>query len=73
MQFVQLASPHDAGVNDVSFDYYGKRLASCSSDKHIKVYDYNDKTRSWDTYDISRAHGGVIWRLSWAHPEFGQV
>ena len=73
MQFTQLASPHEAGINDIVFDYYGKRLASCSSDKRIKIYDFNEKNRSWENYDISRAHDGVIWRLSWAHPEFGQV
>ena len=73
MQFTQLASPHEAGVNDVAFDYYGKRLASCSSDKRIKIYDFIEKSREWDIHDISRAHDGVIWRLSWAHPEFGQI
>jgi WD40 repeat protein len=73
MQFTQLANPHEAGVNDVAFDYYGKRLASCSSDKRIKIYDFNEKSRDWDCHDINRAHDGVIWRLSWAHPEFGQV
>lgn len=73
MQFTQLVNPHEASVNDVAFDYYGKRLASCSSDKKIKIYDFNEKSREWDSHDISRAHDGVIWRLSWAHPEFGQV
>ncbi len=30
----QLCAQHDA-----QFDYYGKRLATCSSDRSIKVYD----------------------------------
>ena len=24
-------------VHDIAFDYYGRRFASCSSDRHIKV------------------------------------
>ena len=61
MQFSELSSPHQAGVNDISFDYYGKRLTSCSSDKQIKVYDYNEMTKEWDCYDITRAHGGCMY------------
>jgi hypothetical protein len=28
---------HDDYIHDIAFDYYGKRLASCSSDQYIKV------------------------------------
>jgi WD40 repeat protein len=37
MQFTELSPRHNDLVHDISFDYYGKRFASCSSDKHIKV------------------------------------
>lgn len=66
-----------------------KRFASCSSDRSIKVWDlvegvdvgvsYKDqhlqqqnKTR-WMSCEIAKPHSGSIWRISWAHPEFGQV
>ncbi len=30
---------HGDMVHDAAFDYYGRRLATCSSDRLIKVYD----------------------------------
>ncbi len=28
---------HEDYIHDIAFDYYGKRLATCSSDQSIKV------------------------------------
>ena len=72
MEFVKL-SPHDDVVHDISFDFYGRRFATCASDKRIKVWDLVEETGEWTCYDINRAHNDSIWRLSWAHPEFGQL
>ena len=33
-----IESGHTDVVHDVQMDYYGKRIASCSSDKTIKVF-----------------------------------
>jgi nucleoporin SEH1 len=53
-------------IHDVAYDLYGQRVATCSSDQCIRVYDAAGvKVAEW------RAHSGSIWRLSWAHPEFG--
>ena len=53
-------------IHDVAYDHYGHRVATCSSDQTIRIYDSaGNKTAEW------RAHSGSIWRLSWAHPEFG--
>ena len=59
--------PRDAElVNDIAYDCYGQRVATCSSDNTIKIFDAaGQKIAEW------RAHSGSIWRLSWAHPEFG--
>ena len=55
-------------VRDLSYDYYGQRVATCSSDQMIRVYNTKGAlTASW------KAHLGSIWRILWAHPEFGQV
>lgn len=37
--FSSFASAHDDFIHDLSYDYYGKRLASCSSDQKLKIYD----------------------------------
>jgi hypothetical protein len=53
-------------IHDVAYDFFGQRVATCSSDHMIRIYDAaGNKTGEW------RAHSGSIWRLSWAHPEFG--
>nr|CAH8873106.1 unnamed protein product [Trichobilharzia regenti] len=59
-------------IHDVAYDFYGRRMATCSSDQMIKVWDLKDNgewvcTASW------RCHLGSAWRVNWAHPEFGQV
>mmetsp|Transcript_24116 Transcript_24116/g.33064 ORF Transcript_24116/g.33064 Transcript_24116/m.33064 type:complete len:335 (-) Transcript_24116:88-1092(-) len=68
-------------IHDIAFDFYGKRFATCSSDKHIKIWTIDNSTQSrekqtahvWQNIDISRAHQDSIWRLSWANPEFGEI
>jgi nucleoporin SEH1 len=73
MEFMKLTEAHDDVVHDISFDFYGRRIATCASDKRIKVWDLVDETGEWTCSDIPRAHNDSIWRLSWAHPEFGQL
>ena len=74
MDFIELKPGHEDVVNDLVFNYYGKRLASCSADKKIKVWTLDESKQEWLSEDVStRAHQDNIWRLSWAHPEFGQL
>jgi nucleoporin SEH1 len=35
-------------LQDISFDYYGNRMAVCSSDRKIRIYEKNDKDEGWD-------------------------
>ncbi|RWS10508.1 nucleoporin seh1-like isoform X1 [Dinothrombium tinctorium] len=63
---------HKDLIHDVAYDFYGKRLATCSSDQSVKVWDITPDgqwkcTASWKT------HSGSVWKVTWAHPEFGQV
>ena len=78
MEFTALSPLHGDVVNDIAFDFYGKRFATCSNDKEIKVWDLlpsssDDGTLTWQEVSIPRAHQDSIWRISWAHPEFGQL
>lgn len=109
MEFEFIGSHNDV-VNDISFDFYGRRFATCSLDKHIKIWAlkedasadstaggagvsrgvhaikdaaaaansnltnlHSQPTAHWSSFDIPSAHQNAIWRLSWAHPEFGQL
>lgn len=35
----EIRSEHKDVIHDVSYDYYGQRIATCSSDQTVKVYD----------------------------------
>mmetsp|Transcript_8172 Transcript_8172/g.13578 ORF Transcript_8172/g.13578 Transcript_8172/m.13578 type:complete len:273 (-) Transcript_8172:1027-1845(-) len=72
MEFTELSPVHDDLVHDIAFDYYGKRFATCSSDKHIKIWTLDEEKGSWSSFDF-KAHQNSVWRLSWANPEYGQL
>ena len=62
------ASVAPSSVHGIPYDYYGRRVATCSSDGMICVYDEaGHRTGEW------RAHNGSCFRVVWAHPEFGPV
>lgn len=73
MDFVEVSPSHEDLVHDIAFDFYGKRFATCSSDKHIKIWTLDEEKNTWQAHDIPRAHQNSIWRLSWANPEYGQL
>jgi len=63
-------SQHEDMIHDSKFDYYGKSVATGSSDRSIKIFDI-----SGDIYHNSATlvggHDGPVWQLDWAHPKFG--
>mmetsp|Transcript_21142 Transcript_21142/g.35824 ORF Transcript_21142/g.35824 Transcript_21142/m.35824 type:complete len:320 (-) Transcript_21142:151-1110(-) len=64
-------SQHEDMIHDCQFDYYSKKLATCSSDRTIKIFDV-----SGDIYHNSATltgHEGPVWQVAWAHPKFGPV
>uniref|UniRef100_A0A1B0CEU2 Uncharacterized protein n=1 Tax=Lutzomyia longipalpis TaxID=7200 RepID=A0A1B0CEU2_LUTLO len=67
-----IRTEHKDVIHDVVYDYYGQRMATCSSDQTVKVWDQNEQG-VWSVTASWKAHSGSVWRLSWAHPEFGQV
>jgi len=67
-------------VHDVAYDYYGQRVATVSSDRTLKIWDLaQDGSNEWHQKqtlapsDEVKDHQGSIWRVDWAHPQFGQV
>lgn len=55
----------------MSFDFYGKRLATCSSDRKIKIWE--ELGHEWSLEYEWNAHQASVWKVEWAHPEFGQI
>lgn len=71
-------------VLDISFDHYGRRFATASGDRTVRVWDLTAEG-VWETSTTTagggggssnnewQAHKGPVNRISWAHPEFGQL
>jgi len=70
--FRRFSTHHEDIIHDLEYDYYGKRIATCSSDHKIKVWDLDGQNK-WQCSSEWKAHAGSIWKIKWAHPEFGQI
>jgi len=62
---------HEDMIHDAQMDYYGRRLATCSSDRTIKIFEVSNETTT-QTAEI-KGHEGPVWQVAWAHPKFGAV
>jgi len=60
---------HTDIIHDAQLDYYGKRLATASSDRTIKIF--NVDTRALITE--LRGHEGPVWQVAWSHPRNGSL
>jgi hypothetical protein len=63
-------SGHEDIIQDVAYgtvllavlttDFYGRRLATCSSDQKINVFNYNKETQSWTLSYSWKAHDAAV-------------
>ena len=68
-----LSSLHRDYVHSIAFDHYGRRFATCSGDRTVRVWDASGDTWSSAPGSEWQAHRGSVTQISWAHPEFGQL
>ncbi|KAJ1723263.1 GTPase-activating protein S13 [Coemansia erecta] len=68
---LQFDTQHEDMIHDAQLDYYGKRLATCSSDGTIHLFEINGKQQKFVA--TLKEHSGPVWQVSWAHPKFGSV
>lgn len=47
----EIRTEHKDVIHDVSYDYYGKRMATCSSDQTVKVF---------YTFPVLAMHGSLF-------------
>ncbi|CAL9732956.1 nucleoporin Seh1p [Monosporozyma unispora] len=66
-------SGHEDLVHDVVYDFYGRYVATCSSDQHIKVFKADKETNKWELSDSWKAHDSSVVAIDWASPEFGRI
>lgn len=62
---------HEDMLHDAQMDYYGKRLATCSSDRTIRVFTVDGEKQT--PFDHMKGHDGPVWQVGWAHPKFGVI
>ena len=76
-------SGHSDYLHDVCYDWFGDRLATCSSDQRIRIFQRTTPTNAptpptspafpFHLQAELRGHTGSIHRLSFAHPEYGTL
>ncbi|KAI5477056.1 vesicle budding-related protein, protein transporter SEC13 [Pseudohyphozyma bogoriensis] len=63
---------HSDLIHDAQLDYYGRRLATASSDRTIRIFEVEGES-DYRLADTLRGHDGPIHALAWAHPSFGSI
>ncbi len=65
---------HSDLIHDCAFDFYGKRVATCSSDRLIKVYEAGEGGEAEGVPSATlKGHDGPVFQVAWAHPQFGTL
>ncbi|GJN38121.1 hypothetical protein PR202_gb27133 [Eleusine coracana subsp. coracana] len=67
----KIETGHQDVVHDIAMDYYGKRLATASSDNMIKIIGVSGN--SHQQLATLSGHQGPVWQVAWAHPKFGSM
>ncbi|ELU04892.1 hypothetical protein CAPTEDRAFT_149284 [Capitella teleta] len=58
-------------IHDAQMDYYGTRLATCSSDRSVRIFDVRNGQQTF-TAEL-KGHEGPVWQVCWGHPMFGNL
>lgn len=59
---VSVDTQHDDMVHDAQLDYYGRKLATCSSDRTIKIFENTDDRLT--LLATLTGHEGPVWQVS---------
>jgi protein transport protein SEC13 len=52
-------------------NFLGNRLATCSSDHTIKVFEVKENGQNYPIAELV-GHEGPVWQISWSHPNEGK-
>ena len=69
--FHRFSHGHHDLVLAISYNLYGNRMATASSDHRVKVWDRSDKTDQWSVTDVWIAHHAEVTDVKWNGPYVG--
>merc|ERR1712038_1088505 len=72
-QALNIPCQHKDLIHGVAYDHHGHRLATASSDQTVKIWDFDPSGNTWICTATWKSHFGSVWKVTWAHPEFGQI
>jgi WD40 repeat protein len=67
----QIKTDHKDLIQDIAFDFYGKRVATASLDQSVKIWTVNENNE-WIFKEQLKINTGLH-KVVWAHPEFGSL
>merc|ERR1711920_652602 len=70
---IYIDTQHNDMIHDAQLDYYGCKLATCSSDRTIKIFQVSSNNTNTHTATLQNQECGPIWSIAWSHPKFGSV
>ncbi|CAG0880921.1 unnamed protein product [Cyprideis torosa] len=62
---------HEDMIHDAQVDFYGTRLATCSTDLTVRIFEIKNDVNTLQAE--LRGHEGPVWQVAWAHPSFGTL
>lgn len=62
---------HEDMIHDAQLDYYSTKLATCSSDRTVKIFDVLNGQQT--LIATLQEHEGSVWQVAWSHPMFGSL
>ena len=68
-----LPTHHQDFLQHIAFDHYGRRLATCSGDRNVMIWQLENGEWTLPEDGSWKAHLSSVNNLSWAHPEYGQL
>uniref|UniRef100_A0A8R1DHN4 Protein SEC13 homolog n=1 Tax=Caenorhabditis japonica TaxID=281687 RepID=A0A8R1DHN4_CAEJA len=66
----RIDTQHRDAIHDAQLNVYGSRLATCGSDRLVKIFEVRPNGQSYPLAELA-GHAGPVWKVSWAHPKFG--
>ncbi|KAJ6240546.1 protein sec13 [Anaeramoeba flamelloides] len=66
---MELKTTQKGLIHDVQMDFYGKQVATCSSDGKIQIFNIDGEKQNL-VAELTD-HEGPVWQISWSNPKFG--